>query len=412
MNPDANRIGPSLPQGSSGSRAHSPPIPPTAGRVPGGHPLSAAAGSQRGIDYLIHGAKLGAQIIARLQPGTYLLSLAGHQLAARSDARLSPGEKLLTQVDRSGPAIVLKIVNPTVSGPRSGDSQLSIDNARSQVINQALRAMLPRQQPMALLLNQLSELPVDKLAGPLAQAVRRLLTAPSDPKQLLQPPRLIQALANSGVLLETKLSRPGNAEINNDFKAMLLRTLAAVSVNHSNPAGDNRPQQPLREIVENALARIETQQLATLRDDSGRRVLTSDLLLRDADRTTAVEIAIDRSPPANDGKPTINPEEQAAHSEAATHRWKVTLNFDLPGMGKLESVINLHAAKVSIDFRTELAQTRSRLTAHLDRLDQRLNSAGIIDSELTAGRLSPGSIQDSAVAASAHPLGHLIDLTG
>jgi len=357
---------------------------------------------------LPHGIKLGTTVSAQLQPGLFLLNISGQQIAAHSNLLLTVGMKLFATVDQSGPGLVLKIVNgslPPASNPQVNSLPAG---AQQQVVDQALRWALPRQQPIAELLTQLNKLSADEPGGGLKEPLLRILTQPNDPRQLLQPQRLIQALTNSGVLLEHKLLTTPNQSPEADIKANLLRALQVASTGTGIDNDGNRVQKQLREIANSALARIETQQLSTVRDESGRRVLTTDLILREAERTTAVEIAIDRPPPQDPH--SIDADEQASLSPAA-HRWQVTLNFDLPGIGKLQSLIRLDSTLVQVDFRSDQADTRDQLTTRFKELEERLKTAGMPNSQLTAGVLKHDSGNHSArIDPAGAPAGNLIDL--
>ena len=351
-----------------------------------------------------HGAQLTTIVNARLQAGTFLLTVGGQQIAARSDLPLTPGDRLITVVDRSGPGLLLKIAEGARSPANGLASAASALRTPQQVVDQTLRWALPRQQPVSALLSQLTELSSQKLPGGRFEALQPLLSQSNDPRQLLQPQRLIQALTNSGVLLENKLWTSPNPSLEADIKANLLRSIQNAATAPITDSDGNRLQRQLREITDSALARIETQQLTTLRDESGRRILTTDLILRDAELTTAVEVEIDRPPPSDDH--LIDPEDQA-DAPAKEHRWQVTLNFDLPGLGKLQSLIRLDSTSVAVDFRSDQSNTREQLTTRFEQLTERLKTAGLPNSQLTAGVLKR-EIKNGLYPASSH---HLIDVT-
>ena len=353
---------------------------------------------------LTNGTELIARVDARLQPGLFLLTINGQKIAARSDLALTTGEKLAVILDKTGPSLVLKITLPQRAIGSSNSVTGTTRNLEQRVINQALRGLLPRQRPISALLIQVNQLPAKQISGRLPALLPPLLTQPNDPRQLLQPQKLIRALTNSGVLLENKLLTTPGQTLEADIKTNLLRALQQAPTNPLVGTGDDRMQKQLREITDSALARIQTQQLATVRDETGRRVLTTDLILRDAERTSAVEVAIDRPSPPPEERPGSDPDQHGL-TPPMEHRWRVTLNFDLPGIGKLQSLIRLDSGTVQVDFRSDHAPIREQLTSRFKQLTDRLASAGMADSQLTAGILS-----NKAANHKHPPTGQLINL--
>ena len=112
--------------------------------------------------------------------------------------------------------------------------------------------------------------------------------------------------------------------------------------------------------------------------------MTTDLLLREGERTHGVEIAIDQQP----SKQRLNQaqdDENSSSAERAQHRWQVTLNFDLPNTGKLQSLIQLDSSGLHVDFRTDQPQTREQLRSNFEKLQHQLTQVGLENSQLTAG---------------------------
>ena len=333
---------------------------------------------------LRHGSQLVATVETNLQNNLFLLRIGGQHIAASSNLPLAAGEKLLITVDRSGPTLLLRTAVESTTTPRLPVHQQSRVSLQFQTVDRALRFALPRQQPMGSLIAQLGQLPMDKLDSRISQQLQQLLTQPNSPQQLLRPAQLQQALINSGTLLEHKLLTAPEKNPANDFKAQLLKTLqqAISTPNQNEEVG--RVQRQVKEITESALARIESQQLTTLREEGGRRLLTTDLLLREGERTHGVEIAIDQKP----SKQRINQtqdDENSSSAEEAQHRWQVTLNFDLPNTGKLQSLIQLDSSGLHVDFRTDQPQTREQLRSNFEKLQHQLTQVGLENSQLTAG---------------------------
>lgn len=360
------------PSGAPLPQTTPPPAPPTA---PG--PLLTLA----------HGTPLTTRVTAQLPTGGYLLTVGGQPLAAHSQLPLTVGDKLVVRVDLNGPELRLRIIDRVAANSYRPASAAFNPTSSEAIINRALRQALPRQIPISSLAGNLNQLPLDKLDARVASPLQQVMNLASNPQGLQHPVRLRQALTGSGVLLENNLLiRPGQPPTE-DVKASLLQLLQATMKSPTQGRADQQLQQQIRDITRSALARIETQQLATLRDDSGQRLLTTDLMLSDGERTSAVEIAIDRQH-RRDKTPQdiIDTDDQTSTSGAsARHRWQVTLNFDLPGIGRLQSLLRLDGAKLSIDFRTDQSTTRAQLSAGFEQLATRLTHAGIADARLTAG---------------------------
>ncbi|MBL4622176.1 MAG: flagellar hook-length control protein FliK [Immundisolibacteraceae bacterium] len=333
---------------------------------------------------LRHGSQLVATVETNLQKNLFLLRIGGQHIAASSNLPLAAGEKLLITVDRSGPMLQLRTHVESATTPRLPVQTQSPENLQFQTVDRALRFALPRQQPMGSLIAQLGQLPLDKIDSRISQQLQRLFTQSNSPQQLLKPAQLQQAIINSGTLLEHKLLTSPEKNPASDFKAQLLKTLqqAMSTPNQNEEVG--RVQRQVREITESALARIESQQLTTLRDEGGRRMLTTDLLLREGERTHGVEIAIDRQPSKKRANKNRD-DENSTSAEKAQHRWQVTLNFDLPNIGKLQSLIQLNSSGLHVDFRTDQPDTRQQLQSNFEKLQHQLTQAGLEDSQLTAG---------------------------
>ncbi len=335
---------------------------------------------------LSHGSAVTVRVAAQLQANLFLLNLGGHQLAARSDLPLTVGERLVATVDRSGPGLLLKLSSGGDQPPIQTSMVASPSSRHPAIVDQALRWALPRQQPLNELLSRLTTLPSSANSTLLQNTLKALLLSSSAPQELLQPGRLVQAINNSGVLLEHNLLKRPLESSAHDIKANLLRTLQAATTSTSQPVENQtarRVASQLNEITTSALARVESQQLATINDETGRRVLTTDLVLKDAERASAVEIAIDKDP-SDDARNRNGDDPELAPATDAEHRWRVTLKFDLPGIGKLESHIRLGATNLRIDFRADQSKTLGLLDSRFDQLTERLNAAGMTDSHLTA----------------------------
>ncbi len=362
---------------------------PLAGRLtqaPGLSPLQSPAP----LSMVRHGGQIPLLVEAQLQPNYFLLRVADQQIAAFSRLNLATGQLLTAQVDRSGPGLMLKIATDQTVTPRhsAAESLQPQTGLVRQLLDSAMRLTLPRQQPLNQLMLRVGQLPLHLLDTATQQAIQPLLSQGVRPRNLLQPQHLLQALSNSGVLLENQLLQQPQRAPADDFKARLLQTLQRLS-NTNNPQGDQAQTiRQLREITESALARIEQMQLSILREESGPKQFSTDLVLRDGDRASSVTIDIEEyeRPGKNRDQNADEPGNLASEAE---HRWQVKLSFDLPLLGQLEAIIGLDQQHLRIDFRTDNAEVRALLASQFDDLADRLTTAGNQSPRLTAGVINP-----------------------
>jgi|GEM_PF-2912950 len=360
---------------------------------------------------LSHGSAVTVRVAAQHQANLFLLNLRGHQLAARSDLPLTVGERLVATVDRSGPGLLFRLSSSGDQPTRQPSTVASSGGRHPAIVDQALRWALPRQQPLNELLSRLRTLPSGAQSPLLINSLKALLLPSSAPQELLQPGRLVQAINNSGVLLEHNLLKRPTDSPTHDIKANLLRTLQAATASISQPVENQTARQvasQLHEITTSALARVESQQLATINDESGRRVLTTDLVLKDAERASAVEIEINKEP-SDDARNRNGDDPKLGPTTDAEHRWQVTLKFDLPGIGKLESHVRFGASGLRIDFRADQTTTLGLLGSRFDQLTERLRAAGMTDSHLTA---TPAPQPTNLIVPPNGAARPLIDLSG
>ncbi|WP_297526855.1 flagellar hook-length control protein FliK, partial [Thiohalobacter sp.] len=157
-------------------------------------------------------------------------------------------------------------------------------------------------------------------------------------------------------------------------------------------AGQLRQQLPAH--VESALARLKLNQLASLPQD---RAQPPDWLIElPVRRDDAIDLwALRISRDADDTQENGN-RRQAAPS------WTVTLAFDLPGLGPVQSRVTLQGKdRIMALFLSEQDDTLPRVEAHLPLLRQRLEQAGLSVESLACRR---GRLPDPAGPAGAGPL--------
>ncbi len=174
------------------------------------------------------GQLLSATVIDRIGKSSIRLDVGGRTLTGHTALALRPGDTVLLKVASIGERPVLLVLRPATSSPRD------------TVLTTALGTVLPRQltlpQPLATLQAGGHTLRASgfSAAEPLIHALADLDAAVPQLSELRSAPRLAQAVAESGVLLETILARkvesPGSAmPSERDLKWRALSVLAAAS---------------------------------------------------------------------------------------------------------------------------------------------------------------------------------------
>jgi hypothetical protein len=152
-------------------------------------------------------------------------------------------------------------------------------------------------------------------------------------------------------------------------------------------------------------------QLSIVREESGPRQFSTDLVLREGDRASSVTIDIEEYERHGNNRDQ-NADEPDNPASEAEHRWQVKLSFDLPLLGQLEAIIGLDQQHLQIDFRTDNAEVRALLTSQFDDLAGRLTAAGNQSPRLTAGVINPQTtkISTDGPGQNQAPAAPLIDL--
>lgn len=185
------------------------------------------------------GQVLAATVVSSPQAGVADLRIGRLLVKAQTgDMNLSAGQNLRLEVASLKQMPVLKLLGVMQQSP----------------VQQALRDVLPLQQPLPLLLSALSRLShptamqlTTPIAPPIApgivQLARALLAQLPDPARVSTAEGLRQAIRDSGLFLESKLAQTtaqvANArpdEVARDFKANLLRLVQVIRDNAASSA--------------------------------------------------------------------------------------------------------------------------------------------------------------------------------
>ncbi|MGY8818055.1 MAG: flagellar hook-length control protein FliK [Pseudomonadales bacterium] len=339
--------------------------------------------------------------------------LAGQKLNVESAMPLAPGSLITARVQ--------------------GDQSLAFVPLSGRldqlVLGQQLTAQHGRQGSIEGLLSALgssSALP-DQLRG----AAERLLGLVPDMQQLGDAKTLAQALARSGVFLESSLLRGEASNLPTDMKAALLRLIAqlpglpgggpltaaqaganlgqalpAFARNALGALGQPNPRQlaqnfplPSRllpnadeeadleillKLAAAAVSRLQTHQLSSLAqtqtNPDGTQVTTWQLEVPMRDQRDIVPLQV---------KFQREDESQQNRKDKPETLWKVELAFDVAPLGPLQVQAQLFQGSLSSQIWAERSGTAELISAELEHLRQRLVTAGLNVGELACRQGTP-----------------------
>lgn len=331
--------------------------------------------------------------------GQLTLEISGKLLQAISTLRLAAGITLQLRVEKSNDGLLLLLDEP---------------QQKQLLTQQALRQNLPRQESLHPLLQRLAqwqtaagktaqqplpdiEAKAPKEAGtpggtatpsqstattPLPrsinQAINRLLTLLPTLPQLFKAEGLQQAIAHSGLFLESHLLQGAPAtRLDRDVKTSLLRLAQSIRqyLGEAKTPSSNTPSRDLSEEglrgllrqIEAGIARIQSNQLSTLttRGEGEERLnLNLELPLFNPQQREIELLRLRiRRDARGDGK--------------KGERWSVTLHLSPTGFGDIRAVVTLNGGKISTTFWCEEEQTAQLFREHLQQLQQRLTEQGL-----------------------------------
>ncbi len=295
--------------------------------------------------------------IQRLHPGSALSGQrsAPTQVEARTPVPLAPRQALTLEVIKAGPLPELRIVAGI-----ENESQITAAQAR---LTEAMRNALPRQAPLAETLNRLFTLGHRDPAAlvPLVQhALQHLLATLPQWREARNAAGLRTAMANSGLWLENKLltgaKDPDAPRLQHDLKANLLRLLATL--------GKQTGTEEMARLVETALARVQTHQIAALTSEStGIPTWTVELPLKRDQQVDVFHLHICRDGGGSD--------------EGSGTQWSVWLRFDLAALGPVCVKLTLSNSTLSARWWVERQDTIELVQRYLPMLADHFTQAGL-----------------------------------
>lgn len=361
----------------------------------------------------LHGASTGASLnlLAEWRAGAILEVIAVREAKSsqlwldiggqRHPARLASGnldgpqngERLQVRVLRTSPVLALETVSAQAAEPADTD-----------VVADALRRYVPRQESPALLLANLSWIAQGKggaetLPRAIMQAASQLWQALPQADALGDAPALEMAIARSGVFLEANLathSGPPNTRIVSDIKALMLMLSRSLQMHGANPSAAHadpavhspvptargtltalpgapatlalldEPAQQLNELsrqTDGALARLTTVQISNSAPDSAVQSMLIDLPVRHEERAAVLRLRIER-----DG---------SRQRESGSDSWTVEAAVDLGAIGALHAKVTLIGKRIGVQLRAESPGVVDALLQHAGKLESMLRESGL-----------------------------------
>lgn len=353
-------------------------------RIPGSNivlPLPNALPRENPIQNLKPGQILQATALSDTQNSQLKLQIGVTRLIAQTQVAIKSGQQLTLSVEKGGEFPELRLLT-TLS--------------REQLQANALKTLLPRQQPLAQLFDkiaiQLSNTSSNPAPGNVRQAIEglvgRLLS--TDQPQFQQ--QLRTALQNSGLFTEAHLlqgsGNPADLKLNLLRLFELINTLlpgkslnpqqSAAALAASDSSGTPLPpDSPLRFLLDllkqldGGLARIQSNQLASLpQEDPARQTWQFELPIRHNEQLDVFRIRLQREP----GK--------SGEKEDAV--WSLTLRMNLEPLGPMRVQLRLQGEAISSVLWAEQAETTSLIQNNLEKLRSALEKAGLDVTKLEA----------------------------
>ena len=344
-------------------------------------------------------------------------SLEGRQLKLESPRPVPVGSLLTVVIKDSQEVMVLPMAQRL--------DQLDIDRQ--------LQGQGQRQLSMNALLQWLEDVPEAELPPSVGAALKSLLANLETTEALGTPQGWARALARSGLQLEQQLLDRGGPDLQEDFKANLLRLVdrllasvpgealrnpqVAIQTAQQNlpdalrralgdaatasrqptaldfPLGErdgrglsaaNAELDELLQLATGVIARLQTHQLASLAQTQvlpdGYYLSTwqTEIPWRDGERLGAVQVRFQEERPPPD-----------SHGEARDSLWKVELAFDLAPLGPLQVRAQLASGRLSSEFWAEKGATATLIDTELPHLRDRLLAAGFVVGDLSSRQGRP-----------------------
>jgi hypothetical protein len=221
----------------------------------------------------------------------------------------------------------------------------------------------------------------------LQQAVERLLAVLPLIKQISEADGLKQAIASSGLFLESSLLHPQQSSSpDKDVKTALLRLARTIRQSLAIEGGEQHAEvtrsremlQGLLRQVDAGLARIQLHQLSSI---------TAQQAQGDERQLMTLELELPLLQPQEKGIELLQlkiQRERAKKGSGAEDCWSVTLHLSPADYGDIQAVVSLSSGKISTTFWCQEEHTGKLFRQQLDELQQRLSDQGLEVGRCTA----------------------------
>jgi len=379
--------------------------------------------------------KIGQQLellVLKLTSNDAILEIMGTKTQVRTTdiEQLQVGQRLKAQITATEPMIQLKVLSP--------NSEQS--NKLQSLINSTLRQIMPTQQPLKNILENIQLLTkVELPANSPLQAIKETFIQSLPPSQAFESADVLpEIFKRSGIftehLLQNIITNPTtNIHFpNNDLKIALLRLADKLrSLNLTNPdssstnietrksnskmtasletysltslyqnkklndEGNNQQQVKLQ--TQNNTANTKLPAISYTQEQLIDKLLnhTEGALSRlqtlqlqhlqtsDPQKTSWVfELPIRTDSSLDNINIYIEQDEAGNKTNPYTVPWKVILEFNIKELGAIQAHIMLQGTKVSVNFWVENKSTSSLFSEHLNLLENQLNKAGLATGKL------------------------------
>jgi hypothetical protein len=346
------------------------------------------------------GAILQAIAVRDAKSGQLWLDIAGQRHPARiaSGEGGGPenGEQLQLRVLRNSPVLALETLSSSAAVAQGGDANIVTD---------ALRKYVPRQESPALMLANLSWLAQGKngansLPKGVLQAAAQLWNAIPDSAALTDPEALRAALTRSGAFLEANLAATQRGapagSFASDLKALMFVLSRTLHEHGAKPAAAytdtsvhspiptargpltplsaapatfalvDAPSQQLNELArqtDGALARLTTTQISNSAADASVQSMLIEVPVRHDDRASVLRLRIER--------------DESRRYEGSSEAWTVEAAVDLGAVGALHAKVTLTGRRIGVQLRAESPAVVDALSTRAGELESMLRDAGL-----------------------------------
>ncbi len=242
----------------------------------------------------------------------------------------------------------------------------------------------------------------------------RLSNASNSQEGAIKTNKLVQDYSGlaRGAATKPELSLPTNSPANPSATPSNAKSNLSTNYSSQPPSSDlpgvlrSQPRLPtelldpklnheavLKQLLQDsrgAIARLESHQLLHLQQkDPQQSQYLVELPVRNNDGVDVWQLQLQwqRSPEEQDQAASDTTSE-----DKHQRRWQINLNFDLPGLGAINTKVIQHGKQLAITFNTENQATRALIEQRQHELSQSLEEQGITDTEiLTHTGISPAA---------------------